>query len=159
MAIIKNPLIIVKGGKSKLPQLVDDTITELELTADDLEGVERIRQNAFYYCTSLRKITLPNSVTGIGPNAFCYCTNLTDITIPNSVTSIKNNAFVGCSSLTEMTILAETPPTLSNIDAISSATTKIYIPNGTLSAYQSATNWSNFADLFVELNEDGTKPE
>ena len=57
-----------------------------------------------------------------------------------------------------MTIQSTTPPTLSNTDAISTATTTIYIPYGTLSAYQSATNWSSFASKFVELNEDGSIP-
>jgi hypothetical protein len=35
-------------------------------------------------------------VTSIGNYAFWYCSGLTAITIPNSVTSIGNNAFDGC---------------------------------------------------------------
>ena len=37
------------------------------------------------------------SVTSIGDKAFYKCSGLTSVTIPNSVTSIGNNAFKDCS--------------------------------------------------------------
>ncbi len=63
-----------------------------------------IGYNAFYGCTGLTSVTIPNSVTSIGYNAFYGCTGLTSVTIPNSVTSIENNAFYNCRGLTSMTI-------------------------------------------------------
>ena len=114
-------------------------------------GVTSLGTNAFYGCSNLPTITIPESVTKIGNSAFYICSNLTNIIIPSGVTSIEAGAFYGCSKLTEMTILATTPPTLGNKNAISTATTTIYIPAGTLSAYQTATNWSNFASKFVEM--------
>ena len=59
-------------------------------------NVTSIRPDAFFYCTNLTSITIPNSVTRIGMMAFEYCTSLTNITIPNSVTSIDMLAFAGC---------------------------------------------------------------
>ena len=44
------------------------------------------------------------SVTSIGEKAFFYCSDLTSITIPNSVTSIGNGAFRQCSSLTSIVV-------------------------------------------------------
>ena len=44
------------------------------------------------------------SVTSIGDDAFFYCTDLQSVTIPNSVTTIGDDAFAGCSSLQSVTI-------------------------------------------------------
>ena len=69
---------------------------ELNGTYSIKEGVRIICDEAFYYCTSLSSLVIPNSVTSIGDRAFCGCRSLTDIVIPDSVTSIGNCAFSGC---------------------------------------------------------------
>jgi len=66
--------------------------------------VTSIGGGAFYDCTSLASVTIPNSVTSIGPRTFFNCKNLTSVTIPDSVTSIGNYAFDFCTSLTSVTI-------------------------------------------------------
>ncbi len=43
--------------------------------------VTTIGGNAFYFCTSLTSVTIPNSVTNIGSSAFYYCTGLTNFTV------------------------------------------------------------------------------
>ena len=68
------------------------------------DSVTSIGSSAFDGCSSLTSITIPNSVTSIGDDAFENCSSLTSITIPNSVTSIGGGAFRGCSSLTSITI-------------------------------------------------------
>ena len=67
-------------------------------------SVTSIGEAAFYYCSSLTSVTIPNSVTSIGWSAFYYCRSLTSVTIPNSVTSIGDYAFENCSSLISVTI-------------------------------------------------------
>ena len=62
--------------------------------------VTKIGVMAFFRCTSLTSITIPNCVTTIENGAFHYCTSLTSITIPDSVTTIRNSAFLECTSLT-----------------------------------------------------------
>ena len=73
-----------------------------EITIPD--SVTSIEDYAFSNCTSLTEITIPDSVTSIGERAFYYCTGLAKITIPDSVTSIGEQAFSRCTSLTEITI-------------------------------------------------------
>ena len=67
-------------------------------------GLTSIGEEAFYECTGLTSVTIPNSVTDIEDYAFAYCSGLTSITIPDGVTSIGEDAFEECSSLTSITI-------------------------------------------------------
>ena len=67
-------------------------------------SLEKIEDSAFYGCSSLRIVTIPDSVTEIGEEAFYGCSSLTSITIPDSVITIGDSAFNGCSSLTSVTI-------------------------------------------------------
>ncbi|MBR5728744.1 MAG: leucine-rich repeat domain-containing protein, partial [Prevotella sp.] len=72
------------------------------------EGVEysvtSIGNRAFYNCSGLTSVTIPNSVTSIGYSAFANCSGLTSLDIPNSVTSIGEYAFRNCYALTSVTI-------------------------------------------------------
>ena len=67
-------------------------------------SVTSIGDRAFYYCESFTSITIPDSVTSIGVAAFSGCDNLTSVTIGNSVTSIGNDAFSSCTSLASIII-------------------------------------------------------
>ena len=68
------------------------------------ESVTSIGNNAFLACWGLTEVTIPNSVTSIGENAFNHCIGLTSVTIPNSITSIGHQTFIDCTGLTSVTI-------------------------------------------------------
>lgn len=67
-------------------------------------GITRIGDFAFDYCTEVESITIPDSVTSIGTFAFNKCSKLESITIPDSVISIDSMAFALCSGLKTITI-------------------------------------------------------
>ncbi len=62
-------------------------------------AVVSIDESAFYSCSELQSVTIPNSVKSIGESAFAWCTDLTTITIPSSVTTIGTSAFQNCTAL------------------------------------------------------------
>ena len=79
---------------------------EIELSGnyEIVAGTRVIADNAFYDCSALTQVNIPNSVTSIGDEAFYYCSALTQVTIPNSVTSIGDEAFYYCKKLTQINV-------------------------------------------------------
>lgn len=73
--------------------------------------VTKISLGAFNGCTSLTKITIPNSVTLIEGNAFWGCSSLTEVILPDSINQITSSTFRNCSSLSTINL----PNTINNI--------------------------------------------
>lgn len=68
------------------------------------DSVTSIGRYAFFTATSLNNVTFGTNVTSIGVDAFAFCTSLSSVTIPNSVRNIDGAAFNDCYSLTTITI-------------------------------------------------------
>ena len=98
---------VVSNPNGKYSGFIDipESVTYGEVTY----SVTSIDRGAFYACSSLTSINIPNSVTSIGTQAFDNCSSLTSITIPNSLTSIGSNAFNNCSGLTLIIVDANNP--------------------------------------------------
>ena len=71
---------------------------------DDDCLITAIGKSAFYRCSNLQSITIPESVTAIGDEAFYLCTKLQSITIPSTVTSFGLFIFSQCSALETATL-------------------------------------------------------
>lgn len=65
--------------------------------------VLRIGDSAFQDCTSLKSVSLPDTIETIGSRAFQNCTSLVSVTLPQSLISIGDYAFYGCESLSSIT--------------------------------------------------------
>ena len=113
-------------------------------------SVTSIGDYAFEICESLNSITIPDSVTSIGEDAFTGCSSLISITIPDSVTSIGFGAFSGCSSLSSITI----PDSVTTIEDSAfndcSSLSSITIPNSVTSiGFGAFTGCSNLASVTI----------
>ena len=69
-----------------------------------IQGTLGVAYKAFFGCSGLTRITIPNTIVHIDCRAFEQCNNLLSIAIPNSITNISNYLFYGCSGLTSITI-------------------------------------------------------
>lgn len=116
------------------------------------EGIEYVGDRCFYNCGKLTSVIFPESITIISYNSFALC-KLTSVVIPKNVTYLGNQAFYYNLNLHTVEMKPTTPPTYSgNVFKDCPALTKIIVPAGTLSAYQSATNWSAHADIMEEAS-------
>lgn len=133
------------------------------------EGVTSIGKYAFFACSTLTEISIPNTVTDIGEYAFSGCYNLKNITLPSGLQSLESRTFEYCwglNSITipegvtkigdrcfytsyatsetfkEITILATTPPELGTGNFERNADDTLYVPAGSLEAYRNDPDWS-----------------
>lgn len=111
--------------------------------------VTSIDEYAFYNCSNLTSVTIPEGVTGIGDYAFDGCSGLTSITIPNSVTSIGTCAFRGCSSLTSVTIPDGVTVISYGVFSYCPGLTSIIIPDGVTSFERSAFEGSSLTSINI----------
>ena len=112
-------------------------------------SVITIGSGAFAFCSGFTgNLVIPNSVTTIGDDAFYNCQGFTgSLTIGNAVTSIETYAFGYCKHFSSITVLPETPPSSgSSVFYEVPKTIPVNVPCGSLTAYQSASGWSDFTN-------------
>lgn len=68
------------------------------------DSTASIAEFAFYNCKELKSITIPYSVTSIGVSAFAGCVKLNNVIVPETVTSIASAVFSGCTGLDSLTL-------------------------------------------------------
>ncbi len=76
-----------------------------------------IDEEAFYFCSELTAVTLPDTIEYIADEAFDYCRSLTQITIPASVVGMGQDVFNSCIQLETITV-AEGNPNFISVDGV-----------------------------------------
>ena len=135
--------------------------TSLEtVTITDKET--EISENEFYGCTNLKNVTLGDGIETIGSYAFSGCAALTDFTFGSSLKSIGEEAFSDCTAMTRLVSRTAIPPVCGPqaLDDINKWTCKLYVPDASIDAYQSADQWKEFFFItdIAHAVEDGGSP-
>ena len=130
--------------------------SSLEIEDLAVPNLETLGGYAFYG-VKIKKISDLGSITTIlsgGANVPSYGDRsvLEEIVLPATITDIKEYALYNYSALTKIICYATTPPTLGNY-AFNGSTCPIYVPDESLSRYQSATNWSTYISRIFPLSQ------
>lgn len=143
--------LVVPEGITKLRNYVFQrmAITKVILpsTLIDPEGT-----SCFDSCSSLSEVELGSGIEILTQRMFSSCTNLKSLTLPPQVTRIYSYAFT---TLDELICEPTTPPVV-NTGVLNYVSVAIYVPDASLSAYQSATNWSTYASIIKPISQRPT---
>ena len=119
------------------------------------ETVTEIAQEAFLF-SNFSTVTLPQSINAIPYRMLGMCQKMGEVTIPESITHIGDLAFSWCTKLKKIYVYNPVPPTMNTTEIYHSfdrvpRSATVYVPQGSLSAYQNAPGWNEFANI-VEMS-------
>lgn len=92
---------------------IPDSCTKIEewafignahLETIDLTGITEIGEDAFYHCTALRSIAVPEGISELKGSVFGNCTALESVTLPSTLDIIGDSCFYSCVALKEIQI-------------------------------------------------------
>lgn len=126
----------------------------------DGHNVTIIGDDAFYFCSSITKVTIPNTIISIESQAFRACQNLREIIIPENVAYIGINAFSSCTNLQTVYYNAKDCTTLDgiftwcpNLSTVIFGDTVTVIPEGIFTGCETLTNLSLSKSITI-IGED-----
>ena len=109
------------------------------------EGIEILSAYVLQDCSGITSVKLPNTLKEIYTYALAGC-DITELTLPASLTGIGMYGLADCKGLTSLTCLATTPPEAEKYAflEIDCPNTPLYVPEGSVEAYQNAEEWKKF---------------
>lgn len=146
----KNPYLCSDGSvlynkdKSELV-FVCHTVRKMSIPST----VTKIGDYAFYNCTDLTSIELPSGVKYINSSTFSDCESLRFINLPSDLKYIGKEAFLSCTGLTSIYAFMEKPCEIDEMtfenETIINAT--LYVPKGSLLDYWDDNQWKKFMNI------------
>lgn len=158
------PYAFAQCGLTEMPEIPSSVITigdHAFLSCYDHgslvipETVTHFGQEAFIF-GRFSTITVPHTIDTIPYGMFRMCQFLGEVTIPESITHIGDLAFSWCTKLKKIYVYNPVPPTMDTLAYYHSfdqvpRTATVYVPQGSLSAYQNAPGWNEFSNI-VEMS-------
>lgn len=152
----------LETGK-KLKYIIEKNANvDFTLTAEDLNGITRIGNYAFYDNDGLRGINFPEGITKIDSQSFYMCGSLglstnNELVLPSSLTSLETSAFGYCNNIYTIRILnnkslISIPASADPFNNCNNLTT-IYVPNNLYNGYCNSSAWSIHKNKFVPVGE------
>ena len=100
--IPKGKVAFVTNGDVKYEG--DITIPSTIVHEGEEYNVKEIVNEAFYNCSNLLSLMIPNSITKIGDKAFYGCERLKRLVLPDEMEELPNNMCGSCTQLTDVTL-------------------------------------------------------
>ena len=143
---------------SDCDDLISITVDQDNGKYDSREGCNAIIETATNtLIASCKNTVVPSSVTALGNYAFYHNKELKTLELPEGIKTIGNYIMSTCDSLTEVIAHMPEPPTVTTTNfGNMTATCKLYVPKGKVSAYQEA-GWTTaiFRGGIFEIEEPG----
>ncbi|MDE6658088.1 MAG: leucine-rich repeat domain-containing protein, partial [Oscillospiraceae bacterium] len=117
----KTELILYPSAKTDTSYTLPETCTKIEsyafmanqyLQEININSVQEMGQDIFYYCTSLESMTIPEGITELQGSMFGNCTSLKTVILPEGITSLGSGCFYNCIALEEIAL----PDSLTNMN-------------------------------------------
>jgi len=120
-------------------------------------SITTVEDYTFTECHALQSIVIPEGVKSLGSSVFLNCYSLTTISLPSSLTSIGYQTFLNCRNLSSIYAYPITPIKLTDYSTfynVNKNTCILYVPAGSLKAYQEADQWKDFLNIREMLPTD-----
>ena len=146
--VVSPPTAVGVGGLNVFNNAV--SITSARIST----GLSAVRSSYFWNCQSLEKVEIPDGVTSLDVSCFSLCTKIKTIRIPSSVTTLGNSTFGNCLSMEEY-IFERTAPLSITFSSFTNIprNTIIYVPDESVDAYKTATNWVALANQIFPISD------
>ena len=113
--------------------------------------MKHIGSNAFSFCTSLKEVEMPATITELESYAFAECTSLRRAVMPANSNLLGEQIFQGCVNLRELVEPSATPPKFDCDSGIFDDSEKelyencdLIVKPGSLATYRIAPGWRRF---------------